>query len=187
MLLVRWGYQLLNKSDSWVGQRLLFVQWPLLYTHILFRNFRHMFGVICPPTFSGRGQEVNYWCYWLGGDIGCWIKVVLGWDSGYFLYRGPFYTHKYSIFVTFVIFLGLFIPATFSGRGQEVNYWCYWLGGDISCWIKVVLGWDSGYFLYSGPSYTHTSYFVTFGICLGLFAPQLFPDGVRRSTIDVIG
>ena len=52
---------------------------------------------------------------------------------------------------------------------------------------KVVLGWDSGYFLYCGPFYTHKSYFVTFVICLGLFAPQLFPDGVTRSTIDVIG
>ena len=60
MLLVRWGYRLLNKSGSRVGQRLLFVPWPLLYTQILFRNFRHMFGVICPATFSGRGQEVNY-------------------------------------------------------------------------------------------------------------------------------
>ena len=64
MLLVRWGYRLLNKSGSRVGQRLLFVLWPLLYTQ---------------------------------------------------------------------------------------------------------------------------SYFVTFVICLGLFSPQLFPDGVRRSTIDVIG
>ena len=51
MLLVRWGYQLLNKSGSRVGQRLLFVLWPLLYTQILFRNFRHMFGVICPQLF----------------------------------------------------------------------------------------------------------------------------------------
>ena len=34
MLLVRWGYRLLNKSGSRVGQRLLFVPWPLLYTQI---------------------------------------------------------------------------------------------------------------------------------------------------------
>ena len=60
MLLVRWGYRLLNKSGSRVGQRLLFVLWPLLYTQILYRNFRHICGVICPATFSARGQEVNY-------------------------------------------------------------------------------------------------------------------------------
>ena len=54
MLLVRWGYRLLNKSGSMVGQRLLLVLWPLLYTQILFRNFRHIFGVICSSTFSGR-------------------------------------------------------------------------------------------------------------------------------------
>ena len=85
MLLVRWGYQLLNKSGSRVGQRLLFVLWPLLYTQILFRNFRHMFGVICPRNFfrtGSRGQLLMLLVRW-GYQL--LNKVVLGWDSGYFL------------------------------------------------------------------------------------------------------
>ena len=52
MLLVRWGYRLLNKSGSRVGQRLLFVLWPLLYTQIKYLvTFVICCGVICPQLF----------------------------------------------------------------------------------------------------------------------------------------
>ena len=52
MLLFRWEYQLLNKSGSRVGQRLLFVPWPLLYTQIkYFVTFVIFVGLLAPQFF----------------------------------------------------------------------------------------------------------------------------------------
>ena len=52
MLLFRWGYQLLNKSGSMVGQRLLFVLWPILYTQIkYFVTFVIFVGLFAPQLF----------------------------------------------------------------------------------------------------------------------------------------
>ena len=60
MLLVRWGYQLLNKSGSRVGKRLLFVPWPLLYTQIkYFVNFVIFLGLFAPQFLrKGSGGQL---------------------------------------------------------------------------------------------------------------------------------
>ena len=60
MLLVRWGYQLLNKSGSRVGQRLLFVPWPLLCTQIKYLvTFVIFVGLFAPNFFrTGSGGQL---------------------------------------------------------------------------------------------------------------------------------
>ena len=56
MLLVRWGYQLLNKSGSRMGERLLFVPWPLLYTQIKYSVTFVIFLGLFAPQFLRKGS-----------------------------------------------------------------------------------------------------------------------------------
>ena len=60
MLLVRWGYQLLNKIGYRVGQRLLVVPWPLLYTQIWYLvTFIIFLGLFAPNFFrTGSGDQL---------------------------------------------------------------------------------------------------------------------------------
>ena len=97
MLLVRWGYQLLNKSGSRVGQRLLFVPWPLLYTQIKYLvTFVIFVGLVAPNFFrTGSGGQLLMllvrWGYRLLNKSGSRVGQRL------LFVPWPFYTHTYSI------------------------------------------------------------------------------------------